>query len=130
MSELQLVCQVMMPNFKSIEGITKVSEALIMMKNEKINAVLIKPRNENDVYGILTLKDIARKVIAYGRKLHETHVYEIMSKPVLSVTAEMPVPYAARLLTNFDVSYAMVLEKNHVVGMVSLHGMVIRWEYQ
>ncbi|MFQ5443187.1 MAG: CBS domain-containing protein [Nitrospinales bacterium] len=130
MSEFQLVCQVMMSNFKSIEGITKVSEALVMMKNEKIHAVLIKPRSEKDVYGIVTLKDIARKVLAHGRKLHETHVYEIMSKPVLSVTAEMPVPYAARLLTNFDVSYAMVLEKNIVVGLVSLNGMVTQWKYE
>ena len=53
------------------------------MRNTKINAVLVEPRDGNDVYGIMTLKDIARKVIGQRRKLHETHVYEIMSKPVL-----------------------------------------------
>ncbi len=40
----------------------------------------------------------------------------------------MPVPYAARLLTNFNVSYAMVIESNHVVGMVSLNGIVTNWD--
>ena len=127
MSETLLVSQVMMPNFKKIDGITRVAEALEMMKKEELNAILIDSRNEFDVFGILTLKDIARKVIAQRRKLHETHVYEIMSKPVLSVPASMPVPYAARLLTNFNVSYAMVMENNQVVGLVSLNGIVNHW---
>ncbi len=90
--------------------------------------VLVEPRDENDVYGIMTLKDIARKVIGQGRNLHETHIYEIMSKPVLSVKSDMPIPFAARFLTNFNVSCAMVIENNEVIGMVSLNGIVNRWE--
>jgi signal-transduction protein with cAMP-binding, CBS, and nucleotidyltransferase domain len=128
MSETKLVSQIMMPNFKKIDGVTRVAEALKMMKEENLNAMLIEPRDESDVYGILTLKDIARKVVSQRRKLHETHVYEIMSKPVLSVPASMPVPYAVRLLTNFNVSYAMVIESNQVVGMVSLNGIVTNWD--
>jgi predicted transcriptional regulator len=90
--------------------------------------VLIEPRDDSDVYGIMTLKDIARKVIAYCRKLHEAHVYKIMSKPVLSVTSYMPIPSAARFLKNFSVSYAMVIENNEITGTVSLNGMVDLWE--
>lgn len=127
MNETIAVSQVMMPHFQKVDGVTRVAEALKIMKEKKINAILIEPRNEADVFGILTLKDIARKVIAQRRKLHETHVYEIMSKPVLSVPANMPVPYAARLLTNFSVSYAIVIENNQVVGMVSLNGIVSNW---
>ena len=130
MSETMQVSQVMMPNFKTIDGVTRVADALKMMKEEGVNAMLIEPRDESDVFGILTLKDIARKVISQRRKLHETHVYEIMSKPVLSVPANMPVSYAARLLTNFNVSYAMVIEGDQVAGMVSLNGMVINWEME
>ena len=55
--------------------------------------VLVEPRDDSDIYGIMTLKDIARKVIAHRRQLHEAHVYEIMSKPVLSVTSYMPIPF-------------------------------------
>lgn len=128
MSDIQTVRDVMMTNFTKVEGIMKVSDALNMMRDGKINAVLVEPRDKNDVYGIMTLKDIARKVIALRRKLHEAHIYEIMSKPVLSVNSNMPIPYAAQFLTNFNVSYAMVIENNEVVGMVSLNGMVNRWE--
>jgi CBS domain-containing protein len=128
MIETKLVSQIMIPDFKKIDGVTRVAEALKIMKEENLNALLIEPKDESDVFGILTLRDIARKVIAQRRKLHETHVYEIMSKPVLSVPASMPVPYAARLLTNFNVSYAMVIESDQVVGMVSLNGIVTNWD--
>lgn len=124
----QKVRDVMMPNFTKVEGVLKISDALNMMREKKINAILVEPRDKNDVYGIMTLKDIARKVIGQNRKLHETHVYEIMSKPVLSINADMPIRYAARFLTNFNVSYAMVIEINEVTGMVSLNGIVDRWE--
>ena len=128
MSNIQKVRDVMMSNFTKVEGVMKVSDALNMMREKKINAILVEPRDENDVYGIMTLKDIARKVIGHNRKLHEAHVYEIMSKPVLSINADMPIPYAARFLTNFNVSYAMIIENNEVTGMVSLNGMVDRWK--
>jgi len=128
MVNIQKVRDVMMPNFTKVDGIMKVSDTLNMMRQKKINALLVEPRDVDDVYGILTMKDIARKVIAQNRKLHETHVYEIMSKPVLSIPADMPIPYAARFLTNFNVSYAMVIENNEVTGMVSLNGMVDRWK--
>ena len=118
----------MMSNFTKVDGVMKVSEALHMMREKKINAILVEPRDENDVYGIMTLKDIARKVIGENRKLHETHIYEIMSKPVLSANSDMPLPYAARFLTNFNVSYAMVIDSNNVIGMVSLNGIVNSWK--
>ena len=128
MTDYQSVRDIMMSDFIKIEGITKVSDALVMMNQKKLNAILIEPRNEADVYGIMTRRDIARKVIGERRKLHETHVYEIMSKPVLSVSPDMPLPYAARHLTNFKVSYAMVLENNSVIGMISLNGIVQYWD--
>jgi CBS domain-containing protein len=128
MSETKLVSQIMIPDFKKIDGVTRVLDALKMMKEENLDAILIEPKDESDVFGILTLRDIARKVISQRRKLHETHVYEVMSKPVLSVPASMPVSYAARLLTNFNVSYAMVIERDQVVGLVSLNGIVINWD--
>ena len=127
MSDLK-VSDVMMTDFKTIDGMTSIAEALTMLKNNRLNALFVSPKDKNNVYGIMTLKDIARKVISQRRKLHETHVYEIMSKPVLTIQTTMPIPYAARFLSNFNVSYAMVLEKDEVVGMISLNGMVMQWK--
>ena len=121
---IERVRDVMYSYVVNIHGITKVSDALSLMKDENIQTVLVRPRNDEDVYGLITLRDIATKVIAAGKQLEDVHAYEIMAKPVLMVEANMPVNYAARFLTNFNVSWAPVMEDGELVGMVSLVGMV------
>ena len=121
---VQRVKDVMHAYVLYIHGITKVSDALSIMKEENVQTILVRPRNDEDVYGLITLRDISRKVIAAGKLLDEVHAYEIMSKPVLMVDADMPINYAARLLTNFNVSWAPVMENGELVGMVSLNGIV------
>ncbi len=123
---VQRVKDVMYAYVVNIHGITKVSDALDIMKEENIQTILVRPRNDDDVFGLITLRDIARKVIAAGKRLDEVHAYEIMSKPVLVVDANMSITYAARFLTNFNVSWAPVMEKSELVGMVSLMGIVLK----
>ncbi|GAX62827.1 hypothetical protein SCALIN_C44_0008 [Candidatus Scalindua japonica] len=121
---IERVRDVMYSYVVNIHGITKVSDALTIMKDENIQTILVRPRNDEDVYGLITLRDIATKILAAGKRLEDVHAYEIMSKPVLTVDANMPVHYAARYLTNFNVSWAPVMENCELVGMVSLMGMV------
>jgi predicted transcriptional regulator len=121
---VERVKDVMYSYVVNIHGITKVSDALNIMKEENIQTVLVRPRNDEDVYGLITLRDIATKIIAAGKRLEDVHAYEIMAKPVLMVDVNMPVNYAARYLTNFNVSWAPVMENGELVGMVSLMGMV------
>ena len=47
MTNYQSVRDIMMPGFLTIEGITKVSDALAMMTQVNLNAILIEPRNNN-----------------------------------------------------------------------------------
>ncbi len=123
---VQRVKDVMYAYVMNIHGITKVSDALDIMKDENIQTILVRPRNDEDVYGLITLRDIARKVIAAGKRLEEVHAYEIMSKPILTVDVNMPILYAASFLTNFNVSWAPVMEDGELVGMVSLMGIVLK----
>ncbi|OHC01349.1 MAG: hypothetical protein A3H23_00470 [Planctomycetes bacterium RIFCSPLOWO2_12_FULL_40_19] len=123
---VERVKDVMYAYVANIHGITKVSDALSIMKEENIQTILVRPRNNEDVYGLITLRDIARKVIAAGKRLDDVHAYEIMTKPVLTVDVNMPITYAARFLTNFNVSWAPVMENGELVGMVSLMGIVLK----
>ena len=124
---MQRVKDVMLRDTITVQGLTKVSEILeIFKKQTELQTVLVKPRNDEDVYGLVTLRDIARRVIALGKKSDEVHVYEIMSKPVLTVNANMSVMYAARFLTNFDISRAIVMENEKLVGIISLNHIVLK----
>ena len=123
---VQRVKDIMYAYVVNIHGITKVSDALNIMKEENIQTILVRPRNDEDVFGLITLRDIATRVIAAGKRLDEVHAYEIMAKPVLTVDVSMPITYAARFLTNFNVSWAPVMEDGELVGMVSLMGIVLK----
>ena len=124
---MQQVKDVMLRDTITVQGLTKVSEILeIFKKQTELQTVLVKPRNDEDVYGLVTLRDIARKVIALGKKSNEVHAYEIMSKPVLTVNANMSVMYAARFLANFNISRAIVMENDKLVGIISLNHIVLK----
>lgn len=125
----QKVRDVMLTDVITVDGLTTVSDVLKIFKKEKeLQTILIKPRNNEDVYGLITLRDIARKIIAEGKRLEEVHAYEIMVKPALTVNADMPVKYAARFLTNFNISRAVVMDNDKLAGIVSLNHIVLKCE--
>jgi CBS domain-containing protein len=88
--------------------------------------VLVKKRNENDAHGIVLLADIAKKVLARDRAPERVNVYEIMSKPVVTVEPELDVRYCARLFDRFGLSVSPVIENDCVVGIVSYGDLVLR----
>ena len=114
----------MRPSPGIIDGLATVQQALDMMRAENVGALIIDRRHEGDEYGIIVLSDIAAKVIAENRAPERTSVYEVMSKPVVAVSADMDIKYAIRLLSRFDLSRALVTEDGKLVGLVSLREMV------
>ena len=97
------------------------------MRREGTRSLVIEKRHEGDEYGLIVIHDIAEKVIAAGRAPERVSVYEIMSKPAVTVDAEMDIRYAIRLLTRFDLSRALVMEKDVLIGVVTLRDMVLRF---
>jgi len=92
-----------------------------------VRSLVVERRRPGDEYGIVVVSDIANKVIARNRSPDRVNVYEIMSKPVLTVNADMEVKYAIRLLSRFGLSRGVVIDNNKAVGFVTLMDMVMRF---
>jgi len=120
------VGKVMQHNFDLVEGIATVADALKNMRYSNTGVLIVNKRHIDDEYGIVMLSDIARKVLAKDRSPTRINVYEIMSKPVLSVSAQMDIRYCARLFDRFGLSLAPVIEEDKVAGVVSYNDMVIK----
>ncbi|MFP6689915.1 MAG: CBS domain-containing protein [Alphaproteobacteria bacterium] len=110
-----------------VDGLATVREALNRMREANVRSVVVERRRPGDEYGIVVVSDIANKVIARNRSLDRTNVYEIMSKPVLTVDAAMEIKYAIRLLSKFGLSRSLVVDQNEAVGFVTLRDMVFRY---
>ena len=124
------VKDVMKTDFGTIDGIATVADALKQMKALKTAVLIVNKRNEDDEYGMLTSGDIARHVLAKDRAPDRVNVYEIMSKPVISVHPDMDIRYCSRLFANYNLVRAPVLENKKVVGMVSPNSLVLDGMYK
>ena len=129
-STLIRVKDVMKTDFGTIDGVATVADALKKMKTLKTAVLIVNKRNEDDEYGMLTSGDIARHVLAKDRAPDRVNVYEIMSKPVISVHPDMDIRYCSRLFANYNLVRAPVLENNKVVGMVSPNSLVLDGLYK
>ncbi len=128
MSEHKLirVRDVMKTQVDIIDGMTTVREALEKMRHVETKTLLVDKRHEHDEYGIVLLSDIAKQVLARDRSPDRVNVYEVMSKPVVSVPPDMDIRYCARLFERFGLSRAPVIDNGKVQGIVSYTDMVLR----
>jgi signal-transduction protein with cAMP-binding, CBS, and nucleotidyltransferase domain len=128
MSERQLirVRDVMKTNFDMVDGLDTVAMALEKMFHVDTKSLIVKKRHSDDEYGLVMLSDIARQVLAMDRAPERVNIYEIMTKPALSVSPEMDIRYCARIFSRFDLTRAPVVQHGEVVGIVSYTDMVLK----
>jgi CBS domain-containing protein len=99
-----------------------VLEAIKHMAERSVGALLVM-RGEQLV-GIVSERDYARKVILQGRSSAQTPVSEIMSRPVLTVTPETDVFDCMRLCTDSSIRHLPVVQGTHVLGVISIGDLV------
>lgn len=120
------VRDVMKSEVDIVDGMLTVREALNGMKNHDTRTLIIDKRHEDDEYGIVMFSDIARKVLARDRSPDRVNLYEIMSKPVLSVDPGMDIRYCTRMIAQFGLSRIPVVDSGRFVGLVSYTDVVLK----
>ena len=118
------VRDIMVRDVATVDGIATVREALQQMRDRHIKSLVVNRRHPDDAYGIITLYDIVNKVVTQGRRLEMTNVYEVMNKPLITVSQGLGVKYAARLMSQFDVKRAVIIEHGELIGIVSMQDIV------
>lgn len=124
------VRDVMKKNFGTIDGIATISNALKIMKSRRTSVLLVNKRHADDEYGMITVGDIARHVMAKDRAPDRVNVYEIMQKPIISVHPEMDIRYCSRLFANYNLVRAPVLDGGEVIGTISPNALVLDGLYR
>jgi signal-transduction protein with cAMP-binding, CBS, and nucleotidyltransferase domain len=115
---------VMYTKVVSIDGMATAREAAEKMRAEKVPSLLVDKRHQDDEWGILVVQDFITTVIIPGCSPDEVNVYEMMTKPVLTVPGNMDVRYVARLLYRSGIRRAPVVENSEIVGMLSLSNLI------
>ncbi|EIJ35269.1 CBS domain-containing protein [Thiothrix nivea] len=116
---------VMKSAFDVVDGKLTVRQALAQMQHPETSVLVVRKRHADDECGIVLLADIARQVLAKNRSPDRVNIYEIMSKPVLGVPADMALRHCARMFERFGIGHAPVQENGDIVGIISYADMVL-----
>ena len=120
------VRDVMKHKFDMVDGMMTVDEALRTMKHVETKSLIVEKRTEHDEYGMVLISDIAKQVLAVDRAPERVNIYEVMSKPVITIDPYMDIRYCARLFERFGLSRAPVVEHGKVIGIVSHTDLVLK----
>jgi len=104
------------------EPSASVYKALQLMAEKGIGAVLVMDGDQ--VAGIFSERDYARKVILQGKSSQETCVSEIMTKKVVYVRPDQTMADCMALMTDKRIRHLPVLEDSSVIGVISIGDVV------
>ncbi|MCG2720786.1 MAG: CBS domain-containing protein [Thermodesulfovibrionales bacterium] len=114
------VDEIMTKKLETIEANASIYDAIERMIDKRIRSLLVKPRDENDVYGVITVRDIVFKVLAKNLNLNTTKVGEITSKPLVCIDKGVDVEYAVNLMTKFNITRVFICDGKEIMGIISL----------
>jgi predicted transcriptional regulator len=120
------VRDVMKSEVDVVDGMLTVTEALNSMEYPDTRTLIVDKRHDDDEYGVVMFRDMAKKVLARDHSPNRVNIYEIMSKPVVSVHPDMDIRYCTRLFDRFGLSRAPVLENQKIIGLVSYTDIVLK----
>ena len=99
-----------------------VLDAIRMMAEHGVGALLVMQGEQ--LLGVVSERDYARKVILKGRSSNDTAVRQIMSSPVLTVRAEQSVHDCMHIMTEKRIRHLPVVDDDGVIGVLSIGDLV------
>lgn len=119
---------VMTKDVVTIRGSATVAEAVKLMKERGLRALIVERRHDQDAYGIITETDIVYNVAAFGKDPKKVRVYEIMTKPCIVVNPDLGVEYVARLFASTGIRRAPVI-KGELLGIISVTDILTKSDF-
>ncbi|MGB3270707.1 MAG: CBS domain-containing protein [Rhodanobacter sp.] len=122
MSQVRHLLQTKGSTIFSVAPDAPVLEAIKRMAEHRIGALLVLANDE--LVGVVSERDYARKVILQGKSSSQTAVSDIMSGTPITVGPDTDVFDCMRLCTDSRIRHLPVVEGGKLVGVISIGDLV------
>jgi CBS domain-containing protein len=93
-------------------------KAAEIMAQEGVSAIIVT--SEGKANGILTERDILKRIVAEDKNSRKTKVKEIMSSPLVTIGPSTDLEEAANLMFEKKIKNLPVANENRLIGLISL----------
>ncbi len=121
-----LVKEVMTPKERLVivTQMTPVREALTLMKKHRIRALIVDKNGESGAYGLITFKNILQSIVAEDGDIDLLNVYDIAVSPVISVSRNLDMKYAAQMMVKNSIKRLLVIDDNVLHGILTMSDLI------
>jgi len=121
-----LVKEIMTPKDKlvSVASTATVREVIQLMRKHSVRSVIVNKSNEDGAYGLVTFKNILQSIVAEDGDIDLLNVYDIAAIPAVSVSAELNVKYAARMMVTSSIKRLLVIDNNELKGILTMTDII------
>lgn len=109
-------------NVYSITSDLSVYNALKIMGEKNVGALLVI--EDEQLLGIISERDYARKIILKGKTSQETLVKEIMTEKVISVAPDDNIEKCMEFMSEKHIRHLPVIKNDKVTGIISITDVV------
>jgi len=101
-----------------MEDSVSVKEAAELMSQEGVSAIIVTV--EGKAQGIVTERDILKRIVVEAKNARKTKVKEIMSSPLAAIEPSTNLEEAARLMFEKKVKNLPVIHEKRLIGLINL----------
>jgi signal-transduction protein with cAMP-binding, CBS, and nucleotidyltransferase domain len=102
-----------------------VIEVAERMRDEEVGSLIVVDGEDNPI-GIVTDRDLLRRVVAAERAVEDTSARDIMSEPLLCVDADEPIDKVVQQMASHGVRRIAVLDQHELAGVIALDDLLLQ----
>ena len=124
--KLVTVQEIMIPrkDIIMISSLESVRNCLQIMQDRKVKSIIVEKDNPHDAYGIVTYTNILHAIFSQDGDMDLLNVYDIATKPIIQVSADLNIKYAAQMMLNNNVNRLIVTDNGNLLGLLSMNDIV------
>jgi len=119
-----LVNDLMKTEVVTVSPLATLREAMDVMRANKVKSLVVERRDAHDAYGLISYSAILRTIVAEEGDIDLINVFDVCSKPVISVPPSMDVKYVARLMAKHRLGRLVVLDGDALAGIITMNDIV------